>query len=66
MFNFMKHLLGYQLGVVLAMLKVINKRDKVIIILKFFPHFMAIGFSHREVVAFIALLKDLKYEGFIY
>ena len=65
MFNFMKHLLGYQLGVVLAMLKVINKRDKVIIILNF-SHFMAIGFSHREVVAFIAMLKDLKYEGFIY
>ena len=36
MFNFMKHPLGYQLGVVLAMLKVMNKRDKVIIILKFF------------------------------
>ena len=44
MFNFVKHLLGYQLGVVLAMLKVINKRDKVIIILKFYSHFMAIGF----------------------
>ena len=37
MFNLMKHLLGYQLGVVLAMLKVINKRDKIIIILNFFP-----------------------------
>ena len=66
MFNFMKHLLGYQLGVVWAMLKVINKRDKVIIILKFFSHFMAIGFSYREVVAFIAMPKDLKYECFIY
>ena len=66
MFNFMKHLLGYQLGVVLAMLKVTNKRDKVIIKLKFFSHFMAIGFFYREVVAFIAMLKDLKYEGFIY
>lgn len=66
MFNFVKHLLGYQLGVVLAMLKVINKRDKVIIILKFYSHFMAIGFSYREVVAFIAMLKDLKYEYFIY
>ena len=61
----MKHLLGYQLGVVLAMLKVINERDKVIIILKFYSHFMAIGFSERK-VAFIAMLKDLKYEGFIY
>ena len=39
MFNLMKHLLGYQLGVVLAMLKVINKRDKVIIILNFFPFY---------------------------
>ena len=66
MFNFMKHLLGYQLGVVSAMLKVMNKRDKVIIILKFFFHFMAIGFFYREVVAFIAMLKDLKYEVFIY
>ena len=56
MFNFMKHLLGYQLGVVSAMLKVMNKRDKVIIILKFFSHFMAIGFFYREVVAFIAML----------
>ena len=51
---------------VLAMLKVINERDKVIIILKFYSHFMAIGFSERKVVAFIAMLKDLKYEGFIY
>ena len=66
MFNFMKHLLGYQLGVVSAMLKVMNKRDKVIIILKFFSHFMVIGFFYREVVAFIAMLKDLKYEVFIY